>query len=130
MLKMLMTAGVTKLSATLVSPNPDSASHVHHFQLSTSDWLLLPISPVSLDNVYSYILAGFNYIFFLAMYPHPFTQNTETILILSFPLFSSLTLTLFLLHPNICYSSSQEKQNICFNITIQIKELLLKRNKI
>jgi hypothetical protein len=34
-------------------------------------------------------------IFFLAIYPHPFTQNTQTILILSFPLFSSLILTFF-----------------------------------
>jgi len=28
---MLMTVGTIKLSATLVSPNPDSASHVHNF---------------------------------------------------------------------------------------------------
>jgi hypothetical protein len=48
----------------------------------------------------------------------------------SFPFHFSNTDSYFLLHQKICYSSSQEKQNICFGITIQTKELMLKRNKI
>ena len=77
------------------------------FQLSTIDCLLIPISPVSLYSLFSCILAGFNYIFFSGL--KPFTQNTQTILFLSSPLFSSLLLTLFLLRPNMLVTPAHKR---------------------
>lgn len=121
---MMMTVGITQLSTTLVSPNSFCQSCTSFcsscLQLTACRFL---ISPVSLDGLFSCILAGFNYIFLLAVYPLPFTLNTEFL-----P-------TLFIIASYFVSSAPKHtllqliRETKHFSITIQIKKLLLRKNK-